>query len=69
MNSLPADVLWGLFVTLSFLPTWGRNECVTNKPHRVSEGRLVINGYKVKWILDVDYLVLKVYMHQCKFIP
>ena len=38
--SLPADVLWGLFVTHSFLPDgrrpWGRYECVTNKPHRTS---------------------------------
>ena len=31
---LPADVLWGLFVTHSFLPT--------NKPHRTSAGRLVV---------------------------
>ena len=32
--SLPADVLWGSFVTRSFLPhePWGRNECVTNEP-------------------------------------
>ena len=32
--SLPADVLWGLFVTHSFLPHGERNEYVTNKPHR-----------------------------------
>ena len=41
--SLPADVLWGLFlfVTHKFLPV-GRNECVTNKnkPHRTTAGRL-----------------------------
>ena len=30
--SLPADVLWGSFVT--------RNECVTNEPQRTSAGRL-----------------------------
>ena len=38
--SLPADVLWGLFVTHSFLPPWGRNEYVTNEPQRTSAGRL-----------------------------
>ena len=38
--SLPAEVLWGSFVTNSFLPTWGRNECVTNEPQRTSAGRL-----------------------------
>ena len=39
---LPADVLWGSFVTHSFLPygPWGRNECVTNEPQRTSAGRL-----------------------------
>ena len=43
-RSLPADVLWGSFVTHSFLPygrrPLGRNECVTNEPHRTSAGRL-----------------------------
>ena len=46
-SSLPADVLWGSFVTHSFslkvpLPhgPWGRNECVTNEPQRTSAGRL-----------------------------
>ena len=46
-NSLPADVLWGSFVTHSFSPTvplphgpWGRNECVTNEPQRTSAGAL-----------------------------
>ena len=40
--SLPADVLWGSFVTHSFLPhgPWGRNECVTNEPQRTSAERL-----------------------------
>ena len=40
--SLPADVLWGSFVTHSFLPYGpsGRNECVTNEPQRTSAGRL-----------------------------
>ena len=33
--SLPADVLWGWFVT--------RNECVTNEPQRMSAGRLCDN--------------------------
>ena len=28
------------FVTHSFLPPWGRNECVTNEPQRTSAGRL-----------------------------
>ena len=35
--SLPADVLWGSFVTHSSV---GRNECVTNEPQRTSAGRL-----------------------------
>ena len=46
-NSLPADVLWGSFVTHSFSPTvplphgpWRRNECVTNEPQRTSAGAL-----------------------------
>ena len=34
MGSLPADVLWGSFVTQ-------RNECVTNEPQRTSSGRLL----------------------------
>ena len=38
--SLPTDVLWGLFVTHSFLPPWGRNEYVTSEPQRTSAGRL-----------------------------
>ena len=33
--SLPADVLWGSFVTHSW-----RNECLTNEPQRTSAGRL-----------------------------
>ena len=46
--SLPADVLWGLFVTHSFLPhgPWGRNECATNEPQRTSAGRLHLS-----WLL------------------
>ena len=41
---LPADVLWGSFVTHSFLPhgPWGRNECVTNEPQRTSAGRVIV---------------------------
>ena len=46
-NSLPADVLWGSFVTHSFSPTvplphgpWRRNECATSEPQRTSAGRL-----------------------------
>ena len=46
-NSLPADVLWGSFVTHSFSPTvplphgpWRRNECVTNEAQRTSAGAL-----------------------------
>ena len=31
--SLPADVLWGSFVTHSW-----RNECLTNEPERTSRG-------------------------------
>ena len=42
-TSLPADVLWGSFVMHSFLPCAGRNECVTNEPHRTSAGRLSWN--------------------------
>ena len=34
--SLPADVLWGSFVTHSY-------ECVTNEPQRTSAGRLGVN--------------------------
>ena len=47
--SLPADVLWGSFVTHSFLPhgPWGRNECVTNKPQRTSVGRLLQNIFYI----------------------
>ena len=33
--SLPADVLWGSFVTHSW-----RNECLTNEPQWTSAGRL-----------------------------
>ena len=44
-NSLPPDVLWGSFVTHSFLPH-GRNECVTNEPQRMSAGRLQL---KLPW--------------------
>ena len=33
--SLPADVLWGSFVTHSW-----RNECLTNEPQGTSAGRL-----------------------------
>ena len=46
--SLPADVLWGSFVTHSFLPhgPWGRNECVTNESQRTSAGRLHLS-----WLL------------------
>ena len=45
-SSLPTDVLWGSFVTHSFLPhgPWGRNECVTNASQRKSAGRLVLKG-------------------------
>ena len=39
--SLPADVLWGSFVTHSFLMNvFISNECVTNEPQRTSAGRL-----------------------------
>ena len=34
-SSLPADVLWGSFVTHSF------HECVTNEPQRTSAARLM----------------------------
>ena len=47
-SSLPADVLWSLFLTHSFLPRgpFGRSECVTNKnkPHRTSAGSLHPRG-------------------------
>ena len=39
-DSLPVDVLRGSFVTHSFLPDGGRNDCVTNEPQRTSAGRL-----------------------------
>ena len=45
LASLPADVLWGSFVTHSFLPLsapWGRNEYVTDEPQRTSAERLYI---------------------------
>ena len=46
--SLPADGLWGSFVTHSSLPhgPWSRNECVTNEPQRTSAGRLLLS-----WLL------------------
>ena len=46
--SLPADVLWGLFVTHSFLRhgPWGKNEYVTNEPQRTSVGKLHLS-----WLL------------------
>ena len=49
--SLPADVLWGSFVTHLFLPhgPWGRNECVTNEPQRTSAGRLNLSWLLVNW--------------------
>ena len=52
--SLPGDVLWGSFVTHSFLPhgPWGRNECVTNEPQRTSAGRLMT-------LTDIDLLNMK----------
>ena len=31
------------FVTHSFPPRWGRNECVTNEPQRTSAGRLYVH--------------------------
>ena len=40
--SFPADVLWGSFVTHSFLP----HGCVTNEPQRTSAGRLHLS-----WLL------------------
>ena len=40
--SLPADVLWGLFVMHSFLPH-GRNEWA-GETHRTSAGRLVTDS-------------------------
>ena len=51
-GSLPADVRWGSFVTHSFLPhgPWGRNECVTNEPQRMSAGRLNF-WCNVSWFL------------------
>ena len=45
--SLPANVLWGSFVTHSFLPG-GRNECVTNEPQRTSAGRLCTVGINLE---------------------
>ena len=45
LASLPADVLWGSFVTQSFLPLsapWGKNEYVTDEPQRTSAERLYI---------------------------
>ena len=43
LNSFPADVRWGSFVTHSFL-----NECVTNEPQRTSAGRLEVIQPRVK---------------------
>ena len=46
--SLAADVLWGLFVTHSFLPhgPWGKNEYMTNESQRTSSGWLHLS-----WLL------------------
>ena len=59
--SLPADVLWGSFVTHSFLPHGGTNECVTNKPQRTSAGSLcylgtglIFNFVVVGWGEEID---------------
>ena len=51
--SLPADVLWGSFVTHSFLPHGGRNECVTNEPQRTSAGRLVQSWLKLYFLKEI----------------
>ena len=60
--SLPADVLWGSFVTHLFLPhrPWGRNECVTNEPQRTSAGRLHLSWLLVnrKTFLAPSFLTL-----------
>ena len=57
-SSLPADVLWGSFVTYSFLPSgekWrngsaGGNEYVTNESQRTSAGRLKCETIDMKMI-------------------
>ena len=47
-TSLPADVLWGSFVS------WGRNECVTNEPQRTSAGRLFWHSYPMNFSTKVS---------------
>ena len=47
-RSLPADVLWGSFVTHSFLP-----QCATNEPQRTSAGRLTLST----WILFIGFWI------------
>ena len=86
-GSLPADIRWDSLVTHSFLPDgekwnekcpWGRNECVTNEPQRMSAGRLMIRvpslssgnliGYS--WGRDCVSLTLPscvVYNHMLKY--
>ena len=46
LKCLPADVLWGSFVT----PRHGRNECVTNEPQRKSAGRLQLKCFLPNWL-------------------
>ena len=55
LGSLPADVLWALFVTHSFLPhgrPLRRNECVTNELQRTSAGRLGLGTPVVEPLLN-----------------
>ena len=63
-TSLPADVLWGSFVTHSFLPygPWGRNECVTNEPQRTSAG-----GYH--WTFNEQILTAAKTLHCWQMLP
>ena len=56
-TSLPAVVLWSSFVTHSFLPPWGRNECVTNEPERTSAWRLLLHLFWLEFCIQTSWVV------------
>ena len=56
-TSLPAVVLWSSFVTHSFLPPWGRNECVTNESERTSARRLLLHLFWLEFCIQTSWVV------------
>ena len=53
-HSPPADVLWGSFVTHSFV---GEKWCVTNEPQRTSAGRLHSTKCSNRWASVIKIIV------------